>query len=246
MSTRSTLALSSDRASPDPDTRAPADSSSIAAMIRQAVGMTVALGLLCCVVYPGVVTGIAQAAFADRAEGSLVTVNGAVRGSELLGQTFADPSAWPEYFWGRPSAASADANTGVLYSSGSNYGPLNPALKDEVEARVKALRDTGVTGPIPVDLVTKSGSGLDPHISPAAAEIQVARVAKARSMPEAELRGLVAANTDSALFGFIGEPRVNVLKLNLALDAKKAPPPERAAARASAAAAAASAASSAP
>lgn len=239
MSTRS-IPLSADRASPEPESRPQADESSIARVLRQSLGMTLALGLLCCAVYPGVVTAVAQLAFAERAEGSLVTVDGVVRGSELLGQTFADPSAWPEYFWGRPSAASVDANTGVLYSSGSNYGPLNPALKDEVEARVKALRNTGVTGPIPVDLVTKSASGLDPHLSPAAAEIQVPRIARARSMPEAEVRGLVAANTDGALFGFIGEPRVNVLKLNLALDAKKVAPPVHAAARASAAAAASS------
>lgn len=190
-------------------------------MLRQSLGMTAALGVLCCVVYPAVVTGVAQLAFPREANGSLVVQNGMVRGSELLGQTFADPSAYPEYFWGRPSAASADANSGVTGSSGSNYGPLNPALKDEVEARVKALRDTGVTGPIPIDLVTKSASGLDPHISPAAADIQVPRIAKARGLAEAEVRSLVQANTEGSTLGFIGEPRINVLKLNLALDAKK-------------------------
>lgn len=190
-------------------------------MLRQSLGMTAALGALCCIVYPALVTGVAQLAFPREANGSLVVQNGVVRGSELLGQTFAAPSAHPEYFWGRPSAASADANTGVLNSSGSNYGPLNPSLKDEVEARVKALRDTGVTGPIPVDLVTKSASGLDPHISPAAAEIQVPRIAKARRMAEAEVRSLVHAHTEGSTSGFIGEPRVNVLRLNLALDAKK-------------------------
>jgi K+-transporting ATPase ATPase C chain len=193
-------------------------------MIRQCLGITALLLLLCCGLYPAVVTAAARAIFPHRAEGSLVVVDGKVRGSALLGQTFADPSAWPEYFWGRPSAASVDSATGVLYSSGSNYGPLQGALKDEVEARVKAFRDTGVTGPIPVDLLTKSASGLDPHISPSGAAIQIARVARARAMTESDVQSLVAAATESATFGFLGEPRVNVLALNLALDARKRVP----------------------
>lgn len=199
-----------------------AEPSGIGRMLRQSIGMTVMLGGLCCVVYPGVVTALAQLAFPRQANGSLVVENGAVRGSELLGQTFADPSQYPHYFWGRPSAASVDSSTGVMNSSGSNYGPLNPALKDEVGARVKALRDTGVSGRIPVDLITKSASGLDPHISPAAADIQVPRVAKARGIGEAELRALIAQHTEGSTFGFLGEPRVNVLLLNLALDQEKA------------------------
>jgi K+-transporting ATPase ATPase C chain len=173
------------------------------------------------VLYPGIVTAAGQALFPSKANGSELTQNGVVRGSALIGQTFADSTQWPEYFWGRPSGASVDAATSVLYSSGSNYGPLNPALRDEVEARVKALRDSGVTGPIPVDLVTKSGSGLDPHISPAAVDVQIPRVAKARGMSEPELRAMIAANTEGSTFGFFGEKRVNVLALNLALDAKK-------------------------
>ena len=193
-------------------------------VVRQCFGVTGILLLLCCVAYPALVTGLAQALFPHRANGSLVEVNGAVRGSAVLGQTFADPSAWPEYFWGRPSAASVDTATSVTYSGGSNYGVLQPALKDEVEARVKALRDTGVTGPIPVDLLTKSASGLDPHISPAAAAIQIPRVAKTRGLSESDVQALVASATEGSTLGFMGEPRVNVLQLNLALDAKKPTP----------------------
>jgi len=193
-------------------------------MVRQCFGITAILLALCCVAYPALVTGLAQAFLPREANGGLVEVKGAVRGSAVLGQTFGDPSAWPEYFWGRPSAASVDPATSVTYSSGSNYGPLQGALKDEVEARVKALRDTGVTGPIPVDLLTKSASGLDPHISPAAAAIQIPRVARTRGLGESEVQALVAAATEGSTFGFLGEPRVNVLQLNLALDAKKPVP----------------------
>jgi K+-transporting ATPase ATPase C chain len=189
--------------------------------LRACLSITAILLVLCCVLYPAVVTAAAQAIFPAQANGSLLVQNGVARGSSLLGQTFGDPAQWPEYFWGRPSAASPDAATGVLYSSGSNYGPLNPALKDEVEARVKALRDTGVTGPIPVDLVTKSASGLDPHVSPAGIELQIPRVAKARGLREVDVKALVAASTEGSTLGFMGEPRVNVLTLNLALDAKK-------------------------
>jgi K+-transporting ATPase ATPase C chain len=191
-------------------------------LIRPCLVLTACLLVLCCVVYPAVVTGLARAVFPRQANGSLITQGGRVRGSTLLGQTFEHPEQHPEYFWGRPSAASVDRATGVVYSSGSNYGPLNPALRAEVAARIAALRATGVTGAIPVDLVTKSASGLDPHVSPAAAEIQVPRVARARNMPASEVRMLVAAHTQGRTLGLLGEPRVNVLELNLALDARGA------------------------
>lgn len=189
-------------------------------LIRPCLVVTAFLLALCCAAYPAFVTGVAQAAFPREANGSLLVRDGRVRGSLLIGQTFADPSAHPEYFWGRPSAATVDGATGVTSSSGSNYGPLNPSLTDEVSARVAALRARGVTGTIPVDLVTKSASGLDPHISPAAAEVQVPRVARARAMSEASLRALVAAHTEGRTLGLFGESRVNVLALNLDLDAR--------------------------
>src|SRR4029079_4458278 len=132
-------------------------------IVRPCLVVTALLLVLCCVVYPAVVTAAAQAMFPWRASGSLIENDGKVMGSELLGQTFEKPTDHPEYLWGRPSAASADGATGVLVSGGSNYGPLNASLKDEVAQRIAALRATGVTGPIPVDLVTKSASGLDPH-----------------------------------------------------------------------------------
>jgi K+-transporting ATPase ATPase C chain len=203
-------------------------------LIRETLVITLVLLVLCCGVYPGIVTAAAQAIFPKQANGSLLDG----KGSALIGQTFGDPTQWPEYFWGRPSGASVDTATSVTYSSGSNYGPLQGALKDEVEARVKALRDTGVTGPIPVDLVTKSASGLDPHLSPEAVELQVPRVAKARHLNEADVRALVAQQTEGSTLGFLGEPRVNVLLLNLALDAKSPAPPELSKARASASSAA--------
>ncbi len=177
--------------------------------------------VVCCGFYPAVVTAASAALFSKQAEGSLLVKDGKVIGSSLLGQTFEKPEAHPEYFWGRPSAASVDAATGVLVSAGSNYGPLNPALKDEVAARIASLRATGVTGPVPADLVTKSGSGLDPHISIAAAEIQIPRVARSRGLEEGVIRELVKAHTEAPTFGLLGEARVNVLELNLALDAKK-------------------------
>ncbi len=189
-------------------------------LIRPCLVVTAFLLALCCAGYPALVTGVAQAAFPREANGSLIVRDGRVRGSMLIGQTLADPSAHPEYFWGRPSAATVDGATGVTYSSGSNYGPLNVSLTDEVSARVAALRATGVTGPIPVDLVTKSASGLDPHISPAAAEVQVPRVARARAMSEASLRALIATHTEGRTLGLFGEARVNVLALNLDLDAR--------------------------
>jgi K+-transporting ATPase ATPase C chain len=190
-------------------------------LLRPCLVVTAFLLVLCCVLYPAVVTGAAQVLFANKADGSVIVRSGKAVGSSLIGQTFDEPMKHLEYFWGRPSAASADKATGVVVSSGSNYGPLNTALADEVKQRVEMLRATGVTGPVPVDLVTKSGSGLDPHVSVAAAEIQVPRVAKARGMSEGDVRALVQASTEESTLGFLGEPRVNVLELNLALDAKK-------------------------
>lgn len=192
--------------------------------LRTSLSLTAILLTLCCVLYPALVTAAAQALFPAKASGEAVVQDGTIRGARLIGQTFADDAQWPGYFWGRPSAASVDAATSVLLSSGSNLGPTNPALASEVEARVKALRDTGVTGPIPVDLITKSGSGLDPHLSPAAVAIQIPRVARARGLREADVRGLVEAHTEGSTLGFLGEPRVNVLLLNLALDARTRAP----------------------
>jgi K+-transporting ATPase ATPase C chain len=188
--------------------------------LRAAIVSLALLTLLTGVGYPLLVTGIAQAAFPKQANGSLIEKNGKVVGSTLIGQSFDDP----KYFWGRLSAT-LDANGKALpynggASSGSNLGPTNPALVDEVKARVDALHaaDPDNQAPIPADLVTSSGSGLDPDISPAAAEYQVRRVAKARGIDEARVRSLVAANTSDRQLGFLGEPRVNVLTLNLALD----------------------------
>jgi K+-transporting ATPase ATPase C chain len=186
--------------------------------LRPAIVSLVLLSALTGIVYPLVVTGIAQVVFSRQANGSLIMKDGKTVGSELIGQPFDDP----KYFWGRPSATSPFAyNAGA--SSGSNQGPTNPALKKAVQDRIDALRaaDPGNTAPIPVDLVTASGSGLDPHISPAAALYQVRRVAKARGLSEDALRNLVEQHVQSRQFGFLGEPRVNVLKLNLALDALK-------------------------
>jgi K+-transporting ATPase ATPase C chain len=192
--------------------------------LRPCLVITSFLLVVCCGLYPAVVTAASAVLFSQKAEGSLLVKDGKVIGSSLLGQTFEKPEAHPEYFWGRPSAASVDGATGVLVSGGSNYGPLNPALKEEVAARIATLRATGVTGPIPVDLVTKSGSGLDPHVSIAAAEIQIPRVAKARGVGEDLVRALVKAHTEEPSLGLLGESRVNVLELNLDLDAKKPAP----------------------
>ncbi len=174
------------------------------------------LTLVTGLVYPMVVTGIGQSLFPKQAAGSLIEHNGKPVGSALIGQNFADPG----HFWGRPSATSPQPNNG-LGSSGSNQGPLNPALTDAVKGRVEALRvaDPGNTLPVPVELVTASASGLDPHISPAAALYQVPRIGKLRNIDLAELRKLVADNTESPMLGLMGEAGVNVLKLNLALDA---------------------------
>jgi K+-transporting ATPase ATPase C chain len=165
--------------------------------------------------YPAVVTVLAQWLFPWQANGSLLERDGKAVGSALIGQNFTDP----RYFWGRPSATTpAPYNAGS--SSGSNLGPTNPALLDEVKARIAALReaDPSNTAPIPVDLVTSSGSGLDPHISPAAADYQVNRVAKARGLDPAKVQDLVRKHLEHRQWGILGEPRVNVLQLNLALD----------------------------
>jgi K+-transporting ATPase ATPase C chain len=190
-------------------------------LVRPCLVVTAFLLVVCCLIYPAVVTGAAQALFPHQANGSLIDKDGKTVGSALIGQPFEKPMEHLEYFWARPSAASVDSATGVLVSGGSNYGPLSSSLEDEVKQRVAMLRATGVTGPIPVDLVTKSASGIDPHLSVAAAEIQIPRVASARGMSTDEVASLVREHTEGSTLGFLGEPRVNVLLLNLALDAKK-------------------------
>jgi K+-transporting ATPase ATPase C chain len=188
--------------------------------LKPALIIFLALTLLTGVVYPLVVTGLGKGLFRNQANGSLVKAqDGAAVGSELIGQPFSEP----KYFWSRPSATSPHAYNGAA-SGGSNQGPLNPALESAVRDRIAALRaaDPDNAAPVPVDLVTASGSGLDPHISPAAAEYQVERVARAREMDAADIRGLVQRATDGRTFGLLGEPRVNVLELNLLLDAKSA------------------------
>jgi len=186
---------------------------------RPALVLFVVLSLLTGLAYPLLVTGVAQLAFPHAANGSLVVQDGKVIGSKLIGQPFADT----KHFWSRPSATGPMAyNAGA--SSGSNLGPSNPALHDAVKARIEALRaaDPGNTAAVPADLVTASASGLDPHISRAAADYQVRRVAKARGLAEADVRALVDAHTEGRWLGFIGEPRVNVLALNLSLDGRVA------------------------
>lgn len=186
------------------------------AILRPACVLLVLMSLVTGVAYPLLVTGAAQAAFPLQANGSLITIAGVARGSVLIGQPFDDP----RYFWGRPSATSPAYAAAA--SGGSNLGPSNPALSAAVQARVQALRaaDPGNAALVPVDLVTASGSGLDPHISPAAAFYQVGRVARARKLDETAVRDLVERHVEGRQLGVLGEPRVNVLRLNLALDGK--------------------------
>ncbi len=184
--------------------------------LRPALMILLLLTLVTGVAYPLLVTGIAQTVFPSQSQGSLVVKDGTVVGSALIGQPFDDP----KYFWSRPSATSPFGdNAGA--SSGSNLSPTNPDLVKAVQGRVDALRvaDPGNTAPVPVDLVTASGSGLDPHISPAAALYQAPRVAKARKLPPETVRELVERHIEGRFLGFLGEPRVNLLALNMALDA---------------------------
>ena len=184
-------------------------------LLRPALVLFAVLSLITGLLYPLVVTGVAQTAFPHQANGSLITQGGKTVGSELIGQSFTEPG----HFWGRPSAT-APMPYNAAASGGSNQGPTNPALVDAVKARIEALRaaDPGNTRPVPVDLVTASASGLDPQISPAAADYQAARVANARGLPLAQVQALVQQHTESPWLGVLGEPRVNVLALNLALE----------------------------
>lgn len=184
-------------------------------ILRPALVIFLTLTLITGVAYPLLVTGVAQTLFPTQASGSIILRDGKAVGSELIGQNFSDP----KHFWGRPSATGPMPYNATA-SSGSNQGPLNPALTDAIKGRIQALRaaDPGNTKSVPVDLVTASASGLDPHISPAAANYQVSRVAKARGLAADKVQALVGAQTEAPLLGFLGEPRVNVLKLNLALD----------------------------
>jgi potassium-transporting ATPase KdpC subunit len=184
--------------------------------LRPAILVLLVLSLITGVAYPLLVTGIGQLVFPMQANGSLIERDGRILGSSLIGQAFNEP----KYFWSRPSATGPSPyNAGA--SSGSNQGPLNPALAEAVKGRIEALHaaDPGQTQAVPVDLVTASGSGLDPHISPAAAAYQVPRVARVRGLSEDRVRKLVAEHTEGRQLGILGEPRVNVLLLNLALDA---------------------------
>ena len=186
-------------------------------IIRQSIVMLAVLTIVTGIVYPLIVTGLAQALFARAANGSMIERDGKVLGAELIGQPFSDP----KYFWPRPSATAPIANNSAA-SSGSNLGPANPALVDMIKQRIEALRavDPGYGASVPVDLVTASGSGLDPHISPAAAQYQLARVARVRSMQPGQVAALIARATEGRQLNVLGEPRVNVLKLNLLLDGK--------------------------
>jgi potassium-transporting ATPase KdpC subunit len=183
--------------------------------LRPALVLLLVFTVLTGLAYPLVLTGVAKLVFPRQAEGSLIVRDGHAVGSRLVGQPFSEP----RYFWGRLSAT-APVPYDASASSGSNLGPLNPALLDAARARIAALRaaDPGARGPVPVDLVTASGSGLDPHVSPAGAEFQVARVARARGLPPEVVRAVVRRHIEGRAFGLLGEPRVNVLETNLALD----------------------------
>ena len=184
-------------------------------LVRNAVSMLLVMTLITGIAYPLVATGVAQVLFPHQANGSLIEKNGKPIGSELIGQSFDDP----KYFWGRPSATTPQPYNGTA-SNGSNLGPTNTALRDAVQQRIDALRkaDPGNTAPVPTDLVTASGSGLDPEISPAAAQYQIARVARVRHLSTEQVQSLVAKFTQGRQLGVLGEPRVNVLQLNVALD----------------------------
>ncbi|WP_432261830.1 potassium-transporting ATPase subunit KdpC [Cupriavidus sp. TMH.W2] len=186
-----------------------------AGLVRPMVTVFIALSLITGLLYPGVITAIAKAVFPHQAGGSLLGKDGRAIGSELIGQPFSDP----KYFWGRLSAT-APMPYNPAASGGSNLGPTNPALTDAARARIDALHaaDPGNQAPVPVDLATASGSGLDPHISPGAAEYQAARVARVRGIPVEQVKQLIAANTEAPLLPVLGDPGVNVLTLNLALD----------------------------
>jgi potassium-transporting ATPase KdpC subunit len=183
--------------------------------IRPSISLLFVMTLLLGVVYPLAITGLARAVFPSQAAGSLIHRGNVLVGSSLIGQSFSDP----KYFWGRPSATAPQPYNG-LGSGGSNLGPLNPALLDKVAAEVKRLHDADPdnTRPVPVDLATASASGLDPEISPAAAEYQASRVARLRNLPLATVQALITQHQQRALFDILGEARVNVLELNLALD----------------------------
>lgn len=184
-------------------------------IVRPAVVCFVGLTILTGIAYPLAVTGIVRVVFPSEASGSLVTKDGQTVGSALIGQNFNDP----KHFWGRPSATGPFPYNAAA-SGGSNQGPLNPALTDAVKGRIEALRaaDPGNTLPVPVDLVTASASGLDPHITVAAAMFQAARVARLRQLPLEQVEQLIDRHTEGRMLGFLGEPRVNVLRLNLALE----------------------------
>lgn len=188
------------------------------AHLRPAIVSLLLLSATTGLLYPLAVTGVGQALFPKQAAGSLIEVGGKTVGSELIGQNFTSP----RYFWGRPSATGPMANNAAV-SGGSNQGPLNPALADAVKGRIEALRaaDPGNLATVPADLVTASSSGLDPHISMAAARYQAGRVARERGLAPAQVQTLIEANTEQRDLLVLGEPRVNVLKLNLALDAQK-------------------------
>lgn len=182
--------------------------------IKTGILLFIALSILTGVIYPAAVTVLAQTIFPKQSAGSLIyKADGTPAGSSLIGQPFSDP----KYFWSRPSAT-ADFPYNAMASGGSNLGPTNENLIKQVGQRAKFLKETGITDTIPAELVTASGSGLDPHISPGAAFLQISRIAKERKVPEEKVRSLVNENIEGRQFGFLGEPRINVLKLNLALD----------------------------
>lgn len=188
-------------------------------LLRQSIVLLLLMTVITGVLYPLAATGLAQLIFPRQANGSLIAKDGKPAGSALIGQSFTDP----KYFWGRPSATSPNAYNASA-STGSNLGPTNPALTDAAKQRIAALRvaDPGNTAPVPVDLVTASGSGLDPEISPAAAQYQLARVARVRRLSTSQVQVLISEHTRGRQLGVLGEPRVNVLQLNLALDAAQA------------------------